>query len=387
MKKEELLKEKAKKISIGDGSLYSVMDGAGLRYITPYALALGASNKFIGLLSMFPSFAGNSIRLLSNKMYKRNSRKKTVIFWALMQTILWLPLILTGVFYFFFNLSLIYSLILLVLVYSGIVISGSLASPAWSSWMQDLVQEDRGKYFSRRSRITGFVALVVMFLAGFVLDYFKKGNVFFGFLILFSIAGLGRLTSLYFLKRQYEPKFKYDKTTYFSFLEFIKKMHSNNFGRFVIFASLISFGVAIASPFFAVYMLKNLHLSYVAFTLITMSSVISTLLFLPLWGKISDKYGTVLVFRFCAFFISLVPILWLISSFLNLKTLPLVIFLIISEMISGFVWAGYNLSTSNFIYDTVTRQRLAICITYFSFISALGGLLGALLGGVSVKFT
>lgn len=381
MEKESVLKEQGKKNCIKDGVAYSIMDGAGLRFITPYALALGSSNKFIGFLTMFPSFLGNLLRMLFNKMYETNSRKKTVKFWVSVQAFFWFPLILTGVLYFFFNLSLIYSLALLIVSYCGIVVSGALAIPAWNSWMQDLVQEDRGKFFSKRNRIMGFTTLVIMFLGGFLLDYFEKREVFFGFMILFLVAAFGRFFSIHYLKKQYEPKFKYDPSTYFSFIDFIKRMSSNNFGKFVIFASLMSFGVAISSPFFAVYMIKDLQLSYISFTLITMGSIISTLFFLPFWGKVSDKYGTVLVFRFCAFFISLVPVFWLVSSFLNLNLISLIVLLVIIEMFSGFVWAGYNLSTTNFIYDAVSRQRLAICVTYFSFISSIGYLIGGLLGG------
>jgi MFS family permease len=382
MKEEANLKEEAKKISIKDGSYYSVMDGAGLRYITPYALSLGASNNLIGLLATLPPLLGNFLKLVFNRIYQRNSRKKTVVFWASMQALFWIPMILTGFLYFVFNLSVLYSSILLVISYSGIMISGALSSPAWSSWMQDVVQKERGKYFSKRSRVNGFVALSTMFIAGFILDYFKNGQVFYGFLILFSIAAIGRCISVSYLKKQYEPKFEFEEKSYFSFFRFLKKMASNNFGRFVIFVSLISFSVAIASPFFSVYMIKELHFSYVAFTIITMSSSISTLIFLPLWGKWSDRFGNVIVFRLCAIFISAVPLLWFVSAFLNLKFIFLMIFLFLVEAFSGFVWAGFNLSTSNFIYDAVTRQKLALCLTYFSFINSAGSLIGATLGGI-----
>ncbi len=381
METEEVLKEKAKKISIKDGSAYSIMDGSGLKYITPYALSFGASNKFIGLLTMLPSVIGNFLRLVFNKMYEIKPRKKIVVLWSTIQAIFWFPLLLAGLLYFFFNLSLFYSLILLAFSYSGIIIAGTLVSPAWNSWMQDIVKEERGKYFSKRLRITGFVALVSMLLGGFILDYFKKREMFFGFLILFLTAAIGRFISVYFLRKQYEPEFKFDEKSYFSFYQFIKKMNFNNFGRYTLFVSLINFGVAIASPFFAVYMIKNLNFSYVQFTIITMSSILSTLLFLPFWGRFSDKYGNVFVFRFCAFFISFIPIFWLLSSFTGFKGTSLVVFLFIVETFSGFVWAGFNLSTSNFIYDAVSRQKLALCFTYFSFLTSLGGLFGAILGG------
>ena len=51
--------QQAKTISIKEGSAASLMEGFGTRYITPYALYLGASNTQIGLLSSFPGLLGS----------------------------------------------------------------------------------------------------------------------------------------------------------------------------------------------------------------------------------------------------------------------------------------------------------------------------------------
>ena len=53
---EEKLIERAKKISVKEGSAHSVMEGFGSRYITPFALAIGANNAQIGLLNCSISF-------------------------------------------------------------------------------------------------------------------------------------------------------------------------------------------------------------------------------------------------------------------------------------------------------------------------------------------
>jgi MFS family permease len=379
---DQKLRAKGRRNSIGDGSFYSVMDGMGLRYITPYALSLGISNKLIGILEYLPALIGNLIRVIFNKQYYKRTRKSIVLPFIFIQAFFWIPLILVGFAYFFMHLSLFLSSLFLVISYSFIVISGVIASPAWTSWMQDLVENNRGKYFGRRNRINGFVLVISMLSAGFILNSFNPNKIILGFTILFGLACLGRYISFSFLKRQYEPKATTDERTYFSFFQFIKKMPSNNFGRFVIFASLVSFAVAIASPFFSVYMLKNLHLSYVSFTIISLSSLISPILFMPIIGKICDKAGTVRIMKVSGFAISFVPLLWIFSIFL--KGFPiwvLVAYLFIVEFFSGFVWAGYNLSTSNFIYDAVTKQKIILCFTYFGFLSAVGSFLGGLIGG------
>lgn len=382
MVEEQKLKEEARLNSLKEGSAYNVMEGMGARYITPYALSIGLSNTWIGFLAVFPTLFGNMIRISFNKFYYKSERKKIVLPFVFIQAFFWLPLLLIGGAYFFFGMKLLTASILLILCYSIIIIAGVLASPAWTSWMQDLVENNRGEYFGKRNRINGVVLLISMLAAGLILDSFEGKKIFFGFAIIFGIASIGRFFSFYFLKKQYEPKAVKDEKAYFSFLQFIKKMPSNNFGRFVIFVSLTSFAVAIASPFFSVYMLKDLNLSYFSFTLINLSSLISTIIFLPFIGKISDKFGTVKVMKLSGFLIAFVPLLWIFTIYLvKFNSIILIFYLFIVELFSGFVWAAFNLSHSNFIYDAVTKQKIILCFTYFSFINAVGAFFGGVIGG------
>ena len=94
-------REKAKEISIKEGSFFSLMDGFGLRYITPYALALGASNFVIALLSSLPQLLGNITQLAIPRLMKKISRRKIVATAVITQAFMWFPIILVGFLYFF----------------------------------------------------------------------------------------------------------------------------------------------------------------------------------------------------------------------------------------------------------------------------------------------
>jgi len=154
----------------------------------------------------------------------------------------------------------------------------------------------------------------------------------------------------------------------------------NNFGRFVLYFSLVSLTTAIAGPFFAVYILKNLGFSYVQYMTIILSNSIAALLFISPWGKFTDRYGSIKTIKITGFLTPLIPFLWVCVIFLD--TSYIFSYLIVLEVFSGIVWAGFNLAAGNFIYDAVTRQRLAICVSYFSILSGLGVLIGATLGGI-----
>lgn len=385
MKKEQELKEKTKSLSIREGSAYSVSEGFGMRYITPYALKLGASNAHIGLLTSLPSLLGNFSQLFTPKLMEKFSRKKIVVLGAILQAIMWLLVIVVGALYFIFNVNSKITPTMLVLIYTLLALFGAFLAPAWNSWMKDIVTENLGKYFGNRNRIVGFIALISMLAGSFILDYFKQTYIFLGFVILFTIAFIARAISAFLLSKKYEPKLTNEKGYYFSFLQFVRYIPKSNFGKFTVLVASMQLATAIASPFFAVYMLKDLGFSYIQWIIVTISSSLASLLLMPLWGKFADHYGNVKVTKITAFLIPLIPLLWFISPFIPKASL--LGYLIFIEVFSGMIWAGFNLASSNFIYDAVTRQRMALCVAYSNILNGIGIFLGATLGGFISSFT
>jgi MFS family permease len=388
---EEKLKiEKAKKISIYEGSSCGIMDGFGTRYITPYALVLKAPNYAIGILSSLPALLGNLGQLLTLRLMGKHSRKKVVFTVVLLQTLLWLPIIAIGLSYYYLNISSTLAIFLLIFIYTLLTGFGNSASPSWNSWMKDLVTTNKGSYFGNRNRIINIITIISMLIAGIILNFYETFNPILGFSIIFFIAFLGRLVSTFFIYRQYEPEFKFEDKYYFNIFEFTKKIYKNNFGKFVIFVSLISLGTAIASPFFSVFMLKELDFDYLSYTIIILTPIVSTIIFLPFWGRYGDKVGNVKVMKITGLFIPLVPIPWILSIFILRSSLSslLLPYLIFFELFSGFIWAGFNLSAANFLFDAVSRQRMAICAAYYNFINTIGTFIGASLGGIiaSINF-
>ena len=381
---EEKLKEEARKISTIEASSYAFMDGFGLRYIVPYAVALGAGNFAIGALNSLPGFLGTLSQLFTTKAMEKYSRKKIVFYGVLSQAILWLPLILIGLLYFNNKISSPIASFSLVFVYSLLILTGAFGGPAWASWMKSITEgKSLGKYFSKRGLIAGVISLACMLIAGIILDITKATHVMLGFGILLFIAFLGRSFSAYFLSRQYEPKFSYDKASHFSFIEFVKKMHSNNFGRFVLFSGLISFAVAFSSSFFGVFMLKELHFdsTYIAYTIVSMSAVISSLISLPFWGKFTDKYGNVALIKITGWFMPVIPLLWILSYFIAQHSfVGSVVYLAIIESMSGIIWGGFGFASGMFIYLAVSHQRLPICTAYTGVICSTSSFIGATLG-------
>jgi MFS family permease len=386
IKNEEKLKSTARKISTIEAASYSVSDGFGFRNVTPFLLEIGKSssniNMFVSFLSSIPGLLASTAQVFSARLVEKYSRRQIVSISVFLQAFMWLVLLVPGIMYFYFQKDSEYSSILLIIIYSLLVLFGAISGPAWSSWMKDIVSENRGSYFANRSRIAGTVSFVFAIIGGFLLDYFKQTKIFVAFIILFSFSFIFRSISGFLFTKQYEPKFKLTDGYYFSFWEFFKKMRFNNFGRFTIFISLVSFSVAISSPFFAVYMLRDLNFSYIQYFIVTLISSVVTLVCLPFWGKFADKYGSFQTMKLTGLFISLVPLFWIPTMFFRGNLVLLFSYLFITETISGFVWSGFNLASGNFIYFAFTRERIGICSSYFNLLNSFGAFFGAILGGL-----
>jgi MFS family permease len=360
---------KSLKLSVLDGSAFAAMVGLTQNFVTPLALELKATTQQIGLLASIPNLTMALAQLAAPDLSERaGSRKGFILPVVFMHAMMFIPILLV---HFIFHNSQVWWLIGFVTVSA---VFGSLANPAWGSMMADLVPERlRGRYFGFRGRIAGFITLVFFFIAGGILQLFTGINIFTGYAILFGAAAAFRLLSFFFLSRQYEPAQPEKKEDSPSIIKLIKSLGSSNLGKFILYISLIDLCTNISGPFFTVFMLRDLHFSYVTFTIVNSSSVIANLLFLTYWGRRADMAGNIKVVRFTSMIIPLVPLLWLGST--N------VFYLIAANIISQFGWSGLGLCAVNFAYDASKPEIRTEQLALFNATDMVACCLGALIGG------
>ena len=354
--------------SYWDGVCASVMVGLTQDYLVPYALALKATVKQIGLLSSLPNLGAALVQLKSADITESLlSRKKITLISVFLQALTLLPILLIPYFPKD-NKPLI--LIFLVVLFTGF---GALSLGPWSSWIAEHIPPNkRGQYFGWRNRVLGGVAVLSALFAGIILQFYKE-NVLLGFLIILIFALAARFSSWYFLTRMYEPQFRHSHDAKFSFPDFLKRARESNFARFVFFVAGLNFCVNLAAPFFVVFMLRDLHFSYLTYTILIIIVPVTTLLLIQRWGRLADRVGNIRVLKFCACFIAGLPIPWLICQ--N----PL--FLALVQMLGGFAWSGFNLCVINFIFDSVSPAKRTRCFSYFNVINGFFICMGALIGG------
>ena len=349
------------------------MIGFGETFFVAYALFLKATTLQVGLLSALPQALGSLFQFFSNALIRASgSRKRLVVTASLLQGTMYVPILLIVL----LGPDRVWHLILFATLYW---VCGMILGPAWNSWMGDLVVEDRrGAYFGRRSKITGAITLIAVLAAGSILERYNgaRETQYTGFAIIFLLALLSRMGSVLFLSKQYEPEYAAPHRSEFGFLEFLRQARFRNYGRFVLYLGLMNFSVFMAAPFFTPYMLQDLHLSYQVFTIVTSAAIVMKVVSLPIWGRAADRFGARRVLSLTGALMPVVPVLWLLSG--NIA------WLIAIQAYAGFIWAGFEIAAFSFIFDTTSPRNRTTCVAYYNMINGAALISGALLGSLIV---
>jgi MFS family permease len=358
--------------AVNDGVSYAVMMGCGETYLGPFGIFLRASTLQVGFLATLPQVFGAVMQWVGAvNMDRFRSRRKVILAGAATQAATFIPMALLPFLFGSGSLSVLY-LLALMIVYQGA--SGSTV-PIWNSLIGDLVPANiRGRFFGHRNRLTGMSTFIALFLAGGVLDLFDRaGRAKLGFLIIFSVAFLARMNSVRWLSKYEDPEFRITPEQTFTFRQFLRRSPHSNFAKFVFYVGAINFGVAFSAPYFALYMLRDLRFSYVEFTIVSGVATITQFLTFRYWGELSDRFGNKKILNICGWGVALVPMLWLVS--------PHILYLMLIQTYSGFVWSGFSLASANFIFDAVTPPKRARCVAYQGLVNGFCVFLGSVAGG------
>ena len=302
---------KSLRYSVYDGAVFAVMDGVTASFITPFAVALNASVHMIAALTYIPQLFGAFFQLFAARLVEIvKDRKRILVISSVIHAFLWLPLLLIP----YATPNQKYLLIVYVALQT---IIAQIMNPISNSLLGDVVPKyERGRFFGLRNKVIGAASFIAALFAGLTLNYFSPRNPFIGFTILFSIAFLARLLTAFFKNKLYNPEPDLEHEEKFSLIDFVKRMDKTNYGHFVIYLALFKFAVNIASPFFAVYMLRDLQFTYLQFTIIIASEMAASFITMGLWGGIIDKRGTKLALYISGILTPIIPFLWLFSSIL-----------------------------------------------------------------------
>lgn len=354
----------------------SVMTATGDNFFNAFAVYLQATPMQLSSLTALPQLIGATLQVGSVSLAHYIARKPLVVATAILQALVMIGLALLAA-TAWRTLPAMRWLLVLVIGYHACL---NIIQPHWRAWMGTLVPpQRRGIFFARRTRLTMGTSFLMYLLGGGLLSLSERFDLAgLGFGCLFCAAGVGRALSARFFSRMHDP----DPHPRMSEPEVIlSTLHhcrlaigDKTFRQYSLFVAGMQGVVAISAPFFAMYMLEHLRFTYFEYALNSMASIVMQFLMLGFWGRISDRYGNRLVMIITAVILPFLPVLWLVS--------PRFLYLIGVQLLSGFAWSGFNLSTANYLYDIRPhRSNFAIYAALQSSTGAVLVFIGALFGG------
>ncbi|AEY66657.1 MFS transporter [Clostridium sp. BNL1100] len=354
--------------------VYTLTAGA---FLAGYAKFLGASDQIIGLIAAMPLLA-NILQMFSPIFLEKLTSRKSLIvitcifYRSLLGLMIVIPLLTQ-------NTSV--RLLLLGGMYFTSYLIFSFSNPAGGSWIISLVPERyRGRYFGLRDTFIISSAAVLSLSMGRILDIFKvSGREFLGFIFVFSIVLVLVVMNIYVLRKIKEPEIVPIRQNINIKSLFTLPLKNKQFLSVILLNAAWNFAAQIALPFFSVYMVTGLKLSYtfIMFANILLSVVQASTA--KVWGKLADKFSWEVTTVASIGMLGLCHLTW---AFVTKEICYVIIPFI--QIVAGAGWAGVNMSLFNIQFKHAPQEGRTIFVGFNAAAAGLAGFASALLGAFLV---
>jgi MFS family permease len=359
--------------AVVEGAVYTIWFSLiGNNFLTAFLLHLGATNEQVGLTAALPPLSTLSMVFAAYLLALLPRRKPFLMSMAYVHRVLWslagfLPLLLPRSAWVWAFLA----------IYFVSNLGVAVAIPAWQSIMADMVPpETRGRYFGLRSAIAQTTTVLTTLAAGWYLDRHTGYDGFRDLYLVSLFVGLVNVSCFFF-----QPEPPYVRRRPDSMVgHVLLPLRAPTFRSLVLWAAALVVAGAMATPFYAVQMLKELKLSYALYSQVTAAGMVAGVAANLLLGRVVDRApGTVLGWLPLVGLV--VPLAWV---FIRPDT-PVLLFAAVA--LQGAVTAVQLLSLTNLSFSASPRTDRPIYLAIFSALGGLGGFVAPLFGGwVSGRF-
>ena len=394
--------------SVGDAASYSVMVGIGETYFAAFALALGTGETFAGLIATLPMLAGAALQLATPWALRRcGSYRIWVVLCASLQAAALLAMPLAALFTGATSAVAAWVFVAATAYWAASQATG----PAWNTWIEEIIpRRVRAKFFACRAR-TSQICVLVGFVAGGLALHMAHDKLapadspqfwlLVAFAAIFVVGAACRFLSAGFLSQQSEPSAGRYECRNVTLRQIVSTTSGDVGGRLVLYLLAVQTAVQISGPYFTPFMLGEEGWSYLSYMVLIGICFLGKALALPLWGRIAHYAGARRLLWIGG--VGIVPIagLWLwIDSFHWLDTtIHLTLgsteftanisgqFLFVGclQLISGIVWAAYELAMLLMFFEAIPRQDRASVLTFYNFGNAAALVLGSIIGATILQ--
>ena len=384
-------RQTGQKLMTYEGMLWAFMNALvvpGGVVLTGFALYLKADAFGIGLVSALPLLAA-LLQLWSHRaVIFYGGRKRACVMTLGAARLLLIPLAVVALAAWLWPQEHTVWLIAFLGILSLSAALTAVGGTVWLSWAASVVPiERRAFYFAQRNTILGAAGLVMTLVAGFWMDWWVEPTPTghqtrpVTYLFLFAVATVFGIVTVPLLRRTPDADVKDAPASPGLWVALRATRRHRPLWYFLLFRSAWLFSVGLVVPYYTVYMLQDLRLSFTEISLLQNIGVLAGLLSTPLWGRLLDRWGCSRVILWTSWLKIAYALLWMLVTPEN-PFWPLLLL-----HVSLVVDAGLALGAGNLLMNLMPHEG-AGNVAYFGIFSGLTSLtsaIGPLLGGILIS--
>lgn len=350
--------------------------------LTAFALHLGASNIMVGVLASAP-FLAQLLQLPAILLVERlRQRKRIAVLTSIVGRLMLGVMAVTA-------LSTGWTSLLVFLAAQFILCGlGAIGTCAWNAWLRDLAPEDRlGQVFARRTIWLTAINLALGLAAALALERTGQGAPArdYVFAAMFALGCITGLISARIVSNMPEPRMPPPTEKVLLTRLLAQPLHDLNFRRLLVFVGSWQFAVNLATPFFTVFIVRQLGFDVSFVLVLSVVSQIANIFALNSWGALSDRFANKSVLVVCApvYILSIVAMIGA-SQFADRDLVKL--WLILLHLFMGASVAGVTLTSTNIALKLSPRGSATAYVAASATVTALAAGLAPILGGLLADF-
>ncbi|MDR2657721.1 MAG: MFS transporter [Oscillospiraceae bacterium] len=345
---------------------------------TGFLRAIGANAAALGIFAAIP-VAANSIQILISYIIERTGhRREWMLRVGIAGRLLWAVI---GLIPFIIPMEAAMLRIVTAMVFVALCAgSNAVISVSFYSLIGDLVPiRMRGRYFGVRQMFCLVAGVLTGLGVSMLLD---RMHGYAGYMVALLIAGIfgGADIALFVFcdwPAMHSPEGRRDSLGGM----LLTVARNKQFRKITLIMLYWGFAVNICAPFYNVYMLEVIGMTYTQITLINqvLPNVI-TVFIISWWGRRMDTHGNKPVMQFTGLFTMIYPLLWMFTG-------PNVFWiLIITNIASGLLSTAFDLGAQNIYLNAAPDVNRSMYLSvYFAATQLLGNATSNALGGVLVQ--
>ncbi|HTG37628.1 MFS transporter [Sphingomonas sp.] len=346
-----------------------------------YAMALRASNLTIGLLASAP-FLCQLLQIPAVFLVERFRARKAI---AVLSSVVGRAMLAVMALAAFVPASL--SMPFLLTGQFVLCAMGAVGGCAWNAWLRDMVPPDRlGGIIARRTGWASVVTLVCGLMAALMLDDVGRNGGPRAFALLYAAGCATGMVSAAIVARIPEPEMDATEAASPNMLSrLVEPLRDLNFRALIRFLVSWQFAINLSTPFFTVFLIRQLGYSMTFVMMLTVTSQLANLAVLRAWGTLSDRFAHKSVMSVAAP-VYILSIGGMIGASQMADGVFRSVYLIGLHLLMGVAVAGVTLATTSIALKLSPRQNAPAYIATAATFSALAAGIAPILGGAAADF-